>query len=189
MELEIRVATPADADGLAPLATASARATYAPIAQKAVYETFIAQSCTGEALKAAISLATEDDDSVFAVAADGSSLVGYLDFGRDDDGSLELRRLYTAPGLTSRGIGSSLLRWLEDQLPARTEYRAIVHAGNRRALSFWTRHGFEVAGEVDTREHLAAHRGLTFDKPADSEPSLILRRITGDDSLALAQRV
>lgn len=177
MERTIRLATRADADLLAPLARASARATYAPIAQKAVYEAFIAQSCTREALGSAIALAAKSEDSYFAVAEAGASLVGYLDFGRDDDGALELRRLYSAPHLTSRGIGSSLLRWLEDQLSTGVEYRAIVHARNHRALSFWKRHGFVVVGELDTREHLAAHRGLMFEQPADPEPSLILQHV------------
>ncbi len=59
MDLHIRPATPADADVLAPLAEAAARATYAPIAQAAVYEAFIAQSCTGEALGLAIADAAD----------------------------------------------------------------------------------------------------------------------------------
>ncbi len=177
MKVAIRLATPADADVLAPLARASAEVTYAPIAQKAVYEAFIAQSCTREALSSAIAFAAKAKDAYFAVADAGHSLVGYLDFGRDGDGAFELRRLYSAPGLTSRGIGSSLLLWLEDQLPTGTQYRAIVHARNHRALSFWRRHDFVVVGELDTKEHLAAHRGLMFDQPADPEPSLVLQRV------------
>lgn len=178
MELHIRPATPADADVLAPLAEVAARATYAPIAQAAVYEAFIAQSCTGEALASAIAHAAEDERSYFLVAVERSSLVGYLDFGRDDDGLLELRRLYAAVGSTSRGVGTALLRWLEEKLPRGTEYRAIVHARNHRALLFWTRHGFIIDVELDTRAHLSAHRGLMFDEPAEPEPSLVLRRVT-----------
>jgi len=177
MNVQIRRASRVDADVLAPLAEAAARATYAPIAQPAVYEAFIAQSCTREALEAAIGRAAEQEQSLFAVAVEGSAVVGYLDFGRDDDGSLELRRLYAAVGSTSRGIGTALWRWLEAQLPPGTGYRAIVHARNHRALSFWMRHGFVIDGELDTREHLSENRGLMFDEPAEPEPSLVLRRV------------
>jgi ribosomal protein S18 acetylase RimI-like enzyme len=177
VNLNIRPASLDDVDLLAPLAEAAARATYAPIAQAAVYEVFIAQSCTREALAAAIHRAQSDADSHFAVAAESQNLVGYLDFGRDDDSALELRRLYAAVGCTSRGIGAALLHWLEERLPRATEYRAIVHARNDRGLSFWLRHGFVIEGELDTRQHLAAHRGLRFEENAEPEPSLVLRRI------------
>jgi ribosomal protein S18 acetylase RimI-like enzyme len=177
--LAIRRAARTDADVLGPLAEAAARATYAPIAQPAVYEAFIAQSCTRDALASAIARATDDPQSYFVVAVEGSSVVGYLDFGRDEDGAMELRRLYAAVGSTSRGIGAALLGWLERQLPVGTEYRAIVHARNERALSFWLRHGFVIEGELDTREHLAAQRGLTFGEPAEPEPSLVLSRVVG----------
>jgi hypothetical protein len=61
-----------------------------------VYETFIAQSCSTDALAAAIARSAKNDAEYFAVALDDSTLVGYLDFGRDEDGILELRRLYAA---------------------------------------------------------------------------------------------
>jgi GNAT superfamily N-acetyltransferase len=177
MEFDIRSALPGDAMALAPLAEAAARETYAPIAQPAVYEAFISQTCTREALAAVIARATDDTQSLFAVAVERGALIGYLDFGQDDDGCLELRRLYAAVGSTSRGIGRALLQWLEAQLPEGVAYRAIVHARNHRALSFWVRHGFVIEGELDTRQHLAAHRGLNFDEHAEAEPSLILRRV------------
>jgi GNAT superfamily N-acetyltransferase len=145
----------------------------------AVYEAFIAQSCTRESLAAAIGRAQIDTDSHFAVATESGDLVGYLDFGRDEDEALELRRLYAAVGCTSRGIGAALLQWLEERLRDGTEYRAIVHARNDRGLSFWLRHGFVVEGGLDTRQHLAAHRGLRFEEEAEPEPSLILRRVVG----------
>ncbi len=177
MGFEIRPAAATDADALAPLASEAARATYAPIAQPAVYETFIAQSCSADALAAAIARAADNDAEHFAVAVEDSTLVGYLDFGRDEDGILELRRLYAAVGATSRGIGAALLRSLEQRLLPGTRYRAIVHARNERGLSFWLRRGFTVQGELDTREHLAAHRGLNFEEPAQPEPSVVLARI------------
>jgi GNAT superfamily N-acetyltransferase len=186
VNLNIRPVSLDDVALLAPLAAAAARATYAPIAQAAVYEAFIAQSCTPESLAAAIRRAQGDDDSHFAVATEGRDLVGYLDFGSDDDGALELRRLYAAVGCTSRGIGAALLHWLEERLPDATEYRAIVHARNDRGLSFWLRHGFVIEGTLDTRQHLAAHRGLRFEENAEPEPSLVLRRVVGPTASAPA---
>jgi GNAT superfamily N-acetyltransferase len=175
----IRDADAADAAALAPLAEAAVRATYSPIAQAAVYEAVIAQSCTAEALAASISLAGETPDDYFLVAVEDDSLVGFLDFG-GQPGEKELRRLYTAVGYTSRGIGATLLAALEGLLPPGSEYSAIVHAVNKRGLDFWLRHGFVSIKEVDTREHFTVQRGLSFDRESAREPSLLLhRRVDG----------
>jgi hypothetical protein len=70
---------------------------------------------------------------------------------------------------------------LESWLALRTKYRAIVHAGNHRGLAFWTRHGFEVVGEVDAVEHFTEYRNLSFDRPSlKREPALLLRRVAGE---------
>ena len=171
----IRDAAVADAPALAPLAEAAVRATYSPIAQAAVYEAVIAQSCTVDALAASIEHASATPDDHFLVAVENDSLVGFLDFGGTPEHK-ELRRLYTAVGQTSRGIGASLLVTLESLLPPGSEYSAIVHAANRRGLDFWLRHGFVSVQEIDTRAHFTAQRGLQFDQESAREPSLLLQR-------------
>jgi len=171
----IRNAEAADAAALAPLAEAAVRATYSPIDQAGVYEAVIAQSCTVEALAASIRFAGGTPDNYFLVAVEDDSLVGFLDFG-GEPGEKELRRLYTAVGHTSRGIGATLLAALEGLLPPGSEYSAIVHSANRRGLDFWLRHGFVSIREVDTRAHFTAQRGLRFDQESAREPSLLLQR-------------
>jgi GNAT superfamily N-acetyltransferase len=182
MRLAVRAADVGDAPAIAALAEAAARATYAPIAQAAVYEAFIAQTSTASSITAAVDRARGDAAGYFLVAVgDGAEpILGFLDFGTDDDGQLELRRLYTKVGQTSRGVGSLLLAELESHLAPGTSYRAIAHARNQRGLSFWQRHGFIVEDELGTREHLAVHRGLAFEAAAEPEPSLVLRRVVDE---------
>jgi GNAT superfamily N-acetyltransferase len=180
--VEIRPATVDDGVLLAPLAEGALRATYAPFAQRVVYESVIAQTCTPQALAATIAAATDGADGAagwFLVAVEGGRPVGFLDFGGDEHG-LELRRLYTAADRTGRGLGAALLADLEARLAPGTTYTAIVHVANTRALAFWARHGFETVGVVDTRDHFEAHRGLSFSEPAEPEPALILERVVGE---------
>lgn len=176
VSLTIRDAAPEDAAALARLAGAAMRATYAPIAQAAVYEAMIAQTCTREAFEATVELKARDERAILLVAFRDGTLEGFLDFGPDEDGVPELRRLYTAAGRTSRGTGAALVDTLERQLPVGTVYRAVVHARNERGLAFWVRHGFVMQGEVDTYAHFTEHRGLDLEPPAEREPSLMLRR-------------
>jgi len=183
---EIRPARPSDAALLAPMLAEAIRATYAPFAQAVVYEAVIAQTCTEEALAASIEAAEVRSAGHFLVAEPVPR--GFLDFGDDGDG-LELRRLYTAVGETGRGVGAALLAALEERLASGTEYRAVVHEQNRRALKFWARHGFVEVGRVDTREHFAAHRGLGFEEPSEPEPCLILRRVVGSWRRTLRRRM
>jgi GNAT superfamily N-acetyltransferase len=176
MSVEIRAAVSDDAVPLAPLLAAAIRATYAPFAQAAVYETVIAQTCTEEAMRSAIESAVPPDNW-FLVAEDRSSVIGFLDFGRDDDG-FELRRLYVDPDRKGGGTGTRLLARLEQLLPPGLQYTSLVHEANTRALSFWARHGFVKIGEIDTREHFVRHRDLSFVDASDAkpEPALLLSR-------------
>jgi GNAT superfamily N-acetyltransferase len=176
--MSIRSAQVADSAAIASLAEAAVRHTYAPIAQAAVYEAVITQTCTVNAVAESILRAASDPNGHFLVGTEDVVVRGFLDFGTDDDGILELRRLYTQVGYTGRGIGAALLAELERRLPAATGYRAIVHARNEGGLRFWVRHGFTIDGELDTRQHFTAHRGLAFESPSENEPSLVLRRLT-----------
>jgi ribosomal protein S18 acetylase RimI-like enzyme len=110
------------------------------------------------------------------VAAEDGEIVAFLDFGREPE-SLELRRLYTQPEGTSRGIGSALLSHLESSLAAGTRYRIVVLAANERGLAFWQRHGFHTVSEIDGVEHFTAHRGVRFDKDARPEPLVVMDRV------------
>ncbi len=178
MNMVIRDAVPQDAAALAALAEAAMRATYAPIAQAAVYEAMIAQTCTRDAFEAVLTRGAADERAALLVAMKDGTLDGYLDFGSDQNGFLELRRLYTAAARTGRGVGAALVEALERRLPVGTVYRAVVHARNERGLAFWIRHGFVVEGQVDAQAHFTEHRGLDFDfaQPAERETSLMIRR-------------
>lgn len=175
MTVAVRDARVHDAEQLVPLTREALIATYAPIAQPAVYEAVIEQTCTVDAFTFAIESANRVPDAHFLVAETPHSLLGFLDFGPDEEG-LELRRLYVRVGGTGAGVGARLLRELESRLPAGSRFRAIAHARNEGGLRFWQRHGFIAAGEVDTRAHFAAHRGVAFDDRSEHEPSVVLWR-------------
>jgi GNAT superfamily N-acetyltransferase len=117
----------------------------------------------------------------FLVAVEEETLVGFLDFAEEEDG-LELRRLYTRVGGTSRGVGAALLAALEQELPAGTRYRIVVLAQNVRGLQFWQRHGFRQRGEVDGLEHFRGHRGVAFQPDTAGARLLVLDREVGQAS-------
>jgi ribosomal protein S18 acetylase RimI-like enzyme len=179
MAYQIRTATPEDAADLATLAAAAYRDTYSAAVPTTTLDTVIAQTCTPEAFTQLINGLSKDGPDCVLVATEGARLAGFLDV-REEGDELELRRLYSAVGGTGRGVGSELLAALEARLPRGTRYRIVVLAGNRRALTFWQRHGFHIISEVDGIQHFASHRSVRFDDSPRPVPLLVLDRVTGE---------
>ncbi len=180
MVLLIRPASTADAEDLASLAEAAFRRTYQGIIEGETIDAVVAQACTAVSFLRLLAAAeARPRVNRLLVATDGSELLGFLDFGEEEDG-FELRRLYTRAGETGRGIGAALLAELESGLPPGTRYQIVVVPENTRGLAFWQRHGFRVRGEVDGFEHFSAHRGVGFDAASASPRLLVLDRTTGE---------
>lgn len=186
MSVSVRAASAEDAQDLAEFSAAAFRNTYEPVLNTAAIDAVVAQSCTSEAFQRLVQHnAAGVGLSCLLVAVDGAELVGFLDFAEEDDG-LELRRLYTRVGGTSRGVGASLLAALEGALPANTRYRIVVLPDNVRGLQFWQRRGFRVRGEVDGIDHFRGHRGVVFAPTAAAARLLVLDREVGADEQACA---
>lgn len=177
--LTVRPAHSRDAAALAELGAGAFCATYIGLLDDTTIEAVVAQTCTPPAF---VELADRPEPNRLLVADEDGVLQGFLDFAREPEG-LELRRLYTRPGETSRGVGGALLAALEATLAAGTTYRIVVVPGNVRGLAFWKRHGFCEQGGVDGIEHFAAHRNVQFQPGSRSAPLLVLHRsITHSDT-------
>jgi ribosomal protein S18 acetylase RimI-like enzyme len=178
MRLEVRPASAEDADSLAELAGEAFRATYGSLVDPVSVESVVAQACSPAAFRLLVARAADSGQEQLLVAVEDGTIVGFLDFGLEPEG-LELRRLYTRVGLTSRGVGSALLEELESSIPAGTTYRIVVLSANERGLSFWKRQGFREAHEIDGIKHFEQHRGVRFKSGSRPEPLLIMDRLVG----------
>lgn len=90
------------------------------------------------------------DRDVVLVAAEADELVGFLQFGRHDEGSAwEIRRLYVHSGSQNAGIGRRLM----EQALGRPELRQAeaiyldVWEENEAAQRFYSRFGFRPVGK------------------------------------------
>ena len=84
------------------------------------------------------------EGALFVVARDASGqAVGCGAYRPLENGIAELKRMFAVPG--SAGVGSTILRFLE-QKAVEDGYRALwleTRAINRRAISFYEKHGYE----------------------------------------------
>lgn len=94
--------------------------------------------------------------TVFYAGARGTDApVGYAvltvpDFPvQPEPGDMELRRIYTLAATHGTGLGHALMNAAMDDARARAVRRLLlgVHPDNRRARSFYEKHGFAVIGE------------------------------------------
>jgi ribosomal protein S18 acetylase RimI-like enzyme len=76
-----------------------------------------------------------------------SSLAEYHDASRP----IEIKQLYTAPGLTGKGIGAALMDCAMEEARAygADAIQLSVWSGNTDAQRFYARHGFAKAGDIE----------------------------------------
>jgi ribosomal protein S18 acetylase RimI-like enzyme len=93
----------------------------------------------------------------------GGALAGYLHIrGQPQDDDVEINALYVAPAMQGQGIGTALLE-IASAHSRLADARFItldVWEENPRAIAFYRRHGFEIAGK---REFAVAGRVLGTD--------------------------
>jgi ribosomal protein S18 acetylase RimI-like enzyme len=77
---------------------------------------------------------------------------GFPEHARGDR-VIELKQLYTAPGMTGMGIGASLMVWALAEARARghDEMQLSVWSGNEGAQRFYARYGFAKVADVTFR--------------------------------------
>lgn len=153
--LSIRRATTADAASLAEFAARAFRGTYGPGADPAGgggsraddVEAYVAAHF-GERVQAA---ELADGRMVTLVVGDGgAAVVAYAQLVRTHQpgGDAELARLYVDPGWQGRGLAARLLAAVAGAAGAdgAGRLRLAVYQRNARAVAFYRRQGFTVAG-------------------------------------------
>ncbi len=91
-------------------------------------------------------LETLERDTVF-VAELGGEPAGYVAI-EEEDGVLRVEQLVVHPAHEAEGIGNQLLDWAEGYAisAGAARLQVVVETGNERAVSFYRRRGFVVAG-------------------------------------------
>lgn len=154
--MRVRDATPADAEAISRVSTASCRAAYEGV----VDDPAIVEATEGEAFTEDVRewlVAIQDDHGVvYLVAERGGRVVGFAQFVVDPDrvpdhvGDREayLQSLYVHPDHWGEGVGTALLEAGRSRLPDRTAaIRLDVLADNDRGRGFYEDRGFSKAGE------------------------------------------
>ncbi len=74
---------------------------------------------------------------------------GFPEYARGSN-VIELKQLYTAPGITGGGIGTALMDWAMDEAAQRTadEMQLSVWSGNEGAQRFYARYGFAKVADI-----------------------------------------
>ena len=133
-EWTVRHATLADGPGVAAVAAAAWRDTYAGLLKSETIERFIERAYSPERVASRI---TEDQ---FYVAEDSTGIVAFADALERED-RLDVLALYALPDRRNQGAGTALLRELLEQFP-RKQISVDVVDGNRKGEIFYEHRGF-----------------------------------------------
>jgi len=123
-----------------------------------------------------------DPDVTMLVAERAGHLVGFAHVGHGATHGLlaepaaaaaELRRLYVQEPFTGRGVGRELLRRSEQAAAARGAALLwlTAWAGNARALAFYPRQGYALAGDTVYRIEGVDYPNRLFTRRLDAMPS------------------
>jgi ribosomal protein S18 acetylase RimI-like enzyme len=191
MAIEIRQASPADIDTLQRVASRAWHAAHEPIIGEEAVEGFLDDYYDAESFQSEIG----DEDTVFAVAADGDDSDGTHDFdstcdsdgthdsddagapvgfasarpAEDDPTVFDLGRIYVLPDRWGEGIGRRLLSHIERRVADRggERVRLAVMTENDRAVAFYESAGYERVGEF--YDERIATRSYTCEKEVASD--------------------
>jgi ribosomal protein S18 acetylase RimI-like enzyme len=154
--MQIRDATPDDADRVATVARASWHAAYDEVLGAATVDGVVDEWYDAESLESQIS-ETDDTDAAFLVAVADGELVGFANGGPareydsdPDEPDAFLSRLYVHPDVWGKGHGSRLAGRLARRLDDAGYERVWleVFEANERAYGFYEALGFEQVGAV-----------------------------------------
>lgn len=150
----LRQAVPADAPALARLGADAFTATFGQMYAPADLQAFLAAAHSPETVQAEIA----DPDRICQLAEVDGMLGGYCKLvlrpGWPEHArrrsAMELKQLYTAPGMTRLGIGAALMDWALATARARggDEMQLSVWSGNVDAQRFYTRYGFTRVADI-----------------------------------------
>ncbi len=157
MELILRPATSADIPALTRLGSDSFVAKFGQLYRPQDLAVFLAEAFTPEAIAAELA----NPQRHYCLAKMRGRLAGYCKLGlvcgfpdhARGERTIELKQLYTDPGLTGQGIGAALMDWALAEAQARgaDEMQLSVWSGNHGAQKFYARYGFEKVADITFR--------------------------------------
>jgi ribosomal protein S18 acetylase RimI-like enzyme len=149
--MDIREATEDDVATIQSLARESWTKAYADMVPESVIEDAVSEWYAEETMNRIIG----DAEQVCLVATNGESgeIVGFVHGATDDEGKGDILRLYVHPDRWNEGIGSNLLKTIEQELTDRgaQTVQAMVLADNEMGNAFYEDHGFEKTDEAETQ--------------------------------------
>ena len=137
--VQYRIAQPTDVPAIQSAAAESWQATYQHIHTPEYIANFLATRYSEGFLLEMIA----NPQARFLVACQGPRVVGFCYFGESSHGA-ELFRFYVVPDYWRRGIGSQLLRLMEQcwQEHGIAAYRCFVYGRNEIGKSFYLKNNF-----------------------------------------------
>ena len=151
----LRAATDGDVPVLARLGHDSFVAKFGHLYRPQDLAAFLAKAFTPSAIAAELA----NPERLYSLAEMGGRLAGYCKLGLTCGfpqhargvNVLELKQLYTDPGLTGQGIGAALMDWAMAEFAARgaDEVQLSVYFNNIGAQQFYQRYGFEKVADVE----------------------------------------
>lgn len=156
-ELILREATATDVPALATLGRDSFVAKFGHLYRPEDLAAFLDETHSPAAVAAELA----NPGRRYRLAEIGGALAGYCKLaipstlaGHDDaQRPVEIKQLYTAPGMTGRGIGAALMDWAlgEARGHGADAVQLSVWSGNADAQRFYARYGFAKVADIHFR--------------------------------------
>jgi ribosomal protein S18 acetylase RimI-like enzyme len=153
--LILRAATAADIPALSALGRESFADKFGHMYRPEDLAAFLEETHSHSALAAELA----NPERRYRLAEIDGSLAGYcklaipssLSEHHDAARPIEIKQLYTAPGLTGRGIGAALMDWATDEARAydADAIQLSVWSGNTDAQRFYARYGFANVADIE----------------------------------------
>lgn len=154
MTVAYRPATPADAAALAELGRDSFVAKFGSLYAPEDLAAFLDEVHREAAVAAEIA----HPERLYRLAEEDGALIAYCKLGlacgwpehARGRRAVELKQLYTAPGMTGRGLGAAMMDWALAEARARgaDEIQLSVFSENEGAQRFYARYGFEKVADI-----------------------------------------
>ena len=153
--IALRPATPADVAALSALGRDSFVAKFGDMYRPEDLAAFLEQTHS----PAAVAVELADPERRYCLAEIDGALAGYCKLAfpsslaghGDASRPLEIKQLYTAPGMTGRGLGAALMDWAiaEARGLGADAIQLSVWSGNDGAQRFYARYGFVKVADID----------------------------------------
>lgn len=142
MSITIRPVMLNDIEGIQRVAELSWKDTYRSIFPMDFINDYLNQAYSKESLESVIQKDQKKNIRRFILAESGEEVVGYAQFSDNNDGEVELFRIYVNPSYQGKGIGKSLIaNHIEMDHLIRTIF-AWVEEENQRGIGFYKANGF-----------------------------------------------